>query len=366
MRRPRWIVPWKNSLVKPAIYHCIGRVCQRQFLLNAICKEKFRTFMRMYESFSGCRVLSYCIMDNHVHVLLEVPPLPQEGLSDEALLRRLKFLYSDAVVAEVSKELAAAHKRNLPTYVKEIHARYTYRMYDLSEYMKGLMGRFAQWYNRNHQRKGVFWEERFKSVIVEDGYASRMMAAYIDLNPVRAGIVSDPAQYRWSSYGEAIGGTHKARAGLVRAYMAHKGWHGTAEQWKEGVSRQYRRLLLIGGQEISTQRLLSEDRAPGKTRAIDGKKVLRKGMDKAYVETELRAIEEKQIDLRLSKAVQYRTRYLIDGAVVGSRSYVNQVFEKSRHRFGPKRKSGARKMRGHAQSAADMIWTVRDLRVAIV
>jgi len=59
------------------------------------------------------------------------------------------------------------------------------------------------------------------------------MAAYIDLNPVRAGIVADPAEYRWSSYGEAIGGGPrgngtKARAGLVRAIMAHKGYPADA------------------------------------------------------------------------------------------------------------------------------------------
>ncbi|MEP2775665.1 MAG: hypothetical protein ABJZ54_12595 [Luteolibacter sp.] len=50
----------------------------------------------------------------------------------------------------------------------------------------------------------------FKSVIVESGTAARTMAAYIDLNPVRTGMVEDPAEYRWSSYGEAVGGGGKA------------------------------------------------------------------------------------------------------------------------------------------------------------
>jgi hypothetical protein len=60
------------------------------------------------------------------------------------------------------------------------------------------------------------------------GVAAKTIAAYIDLNPVRAGMVKDPADYRWSSYGEAIGGGAKgsgrtARAGLVRALRAHQG-----------------------------------------------------------------------------------------------------------------------------------------------
>ena len=87
-----------------------------------------------------------------------------------------------------------------------IYKRFTYRMHDLGEFMKGLLQRFTQWFNRAHSRTGRLWEDRFKSVIVEDGVAAKTVSAYIDLNPVRAGMVTDPADYRWSSYGEAIGG----------------------------------------------------------------------------------------------------------------------------------------------------------------
>jgi hypothetical protein len=82
-------------------------------------------------------------------------------------------------------------------------------MHDLSQFMKTVLQRMTRWFNLCHQRKGTLWEERYKSVIVEDGIAARTMAAYIDLNPVRAGMVSDPAEYRWSSYGEAVGGGAK-------------------------------------------------------------------------------------------------------------------------------------------------------------
>ena len=70
-----------------------------------------------------------------------------------------------------------------------IHERFTYRMHDLSEFMKTLMQRFTQWFNRTHKRSGNLWEEAFKSVIVEDGVAARTMAAYIDLYPVRSGMM---------------------------------------------------------------------------------------------------------------------------------------------------------------------------------
>jgi hypothetical protein len=65
--------------------------------------------------------------------------------------------------------------------------------------MKGLLIRFTRQFNRTHDRTGTLWEERFKSVIAEDGVAARTISAYIDLNPVRAGMMQDPADYRWSS-----------------------------------------------------------------------------------------------------------------------------------------------------------------------
>ena len=245
--RTRWLAPWKDSAEKPAIYHAISRVVDRRFVFGDAEREHFRMFMRMQENFSGCRVLAYCIMSNHFHLLLEVPPMPSGGISDEELLKRLHAIYTEAFVAEVGKELAEARAAGQARRVEEIRGRYLYRMHNLSEFMKTLLQRFTRWFNRIHERSGTLWEERFKSVIVESGIAARTMAAYIDLNPVRAGMVSDPAEYRWSSYGEAIGGGNKgngkkAREGLVRACVSHQGGGFDAEKWKD-VSRIYRRAM---------------------------------------------------------------------------------------------------------------------------
>ncbi|MEX1115568.1 MAG: transposase, partial [Akkermansiaceae bacterium] len=252
--RKRWIAPWRNSKSRPAIYHCISRVVGLDFVLEVKEREHFRMLMRMCEKFTGCRVLSYCLMSNHFHLLLEVPPMPEGGISTEELFARLRVFYSEAQVAEIVKEMEDAtvvrtrSEFEMPSVdedgvpltpaqelamarqqgarlVEEIRRRYTRRMHDLSEFMKSLLERFTKWFNRTHSRSGTLWEDRFKSVIVESGVAARTMAAYIDLNPVRAGMVSDPADYRWSSYGEAVGGGtkgngKKAREGLVRAYFS--------------------------------------------------------------------------------------------------------------------------------------------------
>jgi hypothetical protein len=106
--RRRWIVPWKDSRTKPAIYHCISRVVGRGLLLGEAEREHFRMLMRMCEKFTGCRVLSYCLMSNHFHLLLEVPPMPEGGISDAEFFERLGVFYNEARVAEIRKEMADA------------------------------------------------------------------------------------------------------------------------------------------------------------------------------------------------------------------------------------------------------------------
>ncbi|MGL4401195.1 MAG: transposase [Luteolibacter sp.] len=371
MRRARWLAEWRKAAGKPVLYHVISRVVDRRFVLGTEEKEKFRTLMRMQENFTGCRALSYCLMDNHFHLLLEVPPMAEGGISDEELLKRLSAIYGEAFVAGVAQELADARSA---TYTSEsgmneavaaIHKRFTYRMQDLAEFMKGLLQRFSQWFNRAHSRSGTLWEDRFNSVIVEDGVAARTISAYIDLNPVRAGMVQDPAEYRWSSYGEAIGGGKKgngkkAREGLVRAYFCDQGVGYDAGRWAE-VSRLYRRMM---GLAIS--------RKPGRAEVFQSAKETgqaAKGIGQTTRNTaellESKDNETALKDLGTAKMLRCRIRYFTAGAVIGSKEFVNEAFSSARSRFGPKRKDGARKLKGDAAQAGDALWSLRDLRKGI-
>ena len=358
MSSKRWLASWKDSAVRPAIYHCVSRVVDRRFVFGDAEREHFRMFMRMQENFSGCRVLSYCIMSNHFHILLEVPPMPEDGISDAELLKRLAATNSDAFVAVVGKELGDARSAGNEVTAAEIHARFSYRMHSLSEFMKTLLQRFTRWFNRTHQRSGTLWEERYKSVIVESGVAARTMAAYIDLNPVRAGMVSDPAEYRWSSYGEAIGGGakgngKKSREGLVRACMSHHGAGFEAEKWKE-VSRIYRRAM---GLALGRKSGKAEFERRPQT-AATMKRNTAEMLDSGDNETVLP-------DLGMASMLRMRVRYFTDGAVIGSKAFVNEAFAAARERFTAKRKDGARRMRGSGAAAAEVLWSVRDLRVRI-
>jgi hypothetical protein len=232
--------------------------------------------------------------------------------------------------------------------------------------MQGFLQRYTLWHNRKTKRQGHLWEDRFKSVIVEDGAAAKTMAAYIDLNPVRAGMVRNPEEYRWSSYGEAIGGGprgngKKARAGLVRAMRAHKGVAADAAFWNEDVALEYRKILLAGAGERVEERL-EESGAMKQT-------VKRKGLDKEQLDAEkqrlLEAEEKRMGELPFGRMLRCRVRYFTDGAVLGSREFVNAAFESARGRFGKKRKDGARSMRGSGSGAKGMLWTVRDLRLGV-
>jgi hypothetical protein len=141
--------------------------------------------------------------------------------------------------------------------VGAIHKRFTYRMHDLGEFMKGLLQCYTQWHNRTHSRTGRLCEDRFKSLIVEDGVA-------------------------------------------------------------EGISKE---------------------------------------------EAELE--KKKDGEIPFGKMLRCRVRYFTDGAVIGSKEFVNEAYANARERFGPKRKDGARKLRGEASAAAWMLWSFRDLRKGI-
>ena len=156
--------------------------------------------------------------------------------------------------------------------------------------------------------------------------------------------------------GGPMGNGAQARAGLVRALGAHKGWSADARHWAGRVSKEYRMLLLGEGVE-QVRKVVGED---GKR----VEKVVRKGMTREVAEQELEELERAR-DVALSRVVRYRVRYFTDGVVLGSRNFVDGVFRACRERFGPKRKSGARKLRGAASAAAGVLWSARDLRKGI-
>jgi REP element-mobilizing transposase RayT len=204
-----------------AIYHCITRTVNCEMLFDENAKQMLQKHLHQVAEFSGVEIITYALMTNHLHVLVRVPP--QQNLSDAELLRRYKVLYPQPTkwaTAQI-EILETLFKENGPE-AEKLRKRLLARMGDISQFMKTLKQRFSIWFNRTHKRFGTLWAERFTSTIVEGNrhFALQMVAAYIDLNPVRAGMVKDPKDYRWCGYGEAeaIGG--KILAGLRHAVAA--------------------------------------------------------------------------------------------------------------------------------------------------
>ncbi len=211
-----------NNSTTGSVYHCLSRVVNKEFLWDEESKEVFRKQLWKTAAFCGVEILSYCFMSNHFHILVRVVSDRSAKLSNEELLERLRNFYTNPkdvlVLAELQAGLCSADAQQQAATRRRLLAR----MDDLSAFMKLLKQRFSIWYNRTHGRVGTHWCERFQSVLVEDTpHALRLVAAYIALNPVRAGLCWDPKDYRFSSYAEALAGNAQA-IGALRLMMREK------------------------------------------------------------------------------------------------------------------------------------------------
>jgi REP element-mobilizing transposase RayT len=207
-------------------YHCISRVINREFLLGSEEKEELVRLMRSYETMCGVRVVTYCVMTNHFHMLVEVPKRPSaEDLpTDEELVSLVRTARDAYGSGTLKQDLERFRERDQDHAAEELRERFFRRMWDVSWFMRMIKQRFTQWYNKRSGRTGALWEDRFKSVLVEGaGAALTTMAAYIDLNPIRAGLVEDPGDYRWCGYAEAVAGRKAAREGLAVVVEAIRG-----------------------------------------------------------------------------------------------------------------------------------------------
>src|SRR5690606_38984489 len=212
MRLPRLKPPCPDA---PAYYHCMSRVVDRRFILEAPEKEHFRDLMRECEEFCEVRILTFCILGNHFHLVVEIPPRPARLPTAEEMLEKLSRLSGHQKLDSLRQRFEAYRKCGDADGEARELARLHARLWDLSAFMKLLKQRFSQWYNRRAGGRGTLWEGRFRSVLVEGvGEALISTAGYVDLNPVRAGLVRDPKDYRWSGYGEAVAGSERAQAGL--------------------------------------------------------------------------------------------------------------------------------------------------------
>ncbi|MCC5839737.1 MAG: transposase [Opitutales bacterium] len=290
-----------------AYYHVVSRVVDRSFRLTDVDKEVFRGLLRRVAEFCGVQVLTYAILDNHFHLLVEVPASPGEP-DDEELRRRARLLYGDERKGQplsffrIDRALAAGGDIR-----QRMRALLIGRMGSLPMFVKILKQRFSIIYNRKHDRLGTLWEDRFHSVLVEDASSAlTAVAAYIDLNAVRAGIVRDPKDYRFSGYGEAAG----TRRGFRRFPLFVRLAEEHVESIEE-IAALYRRRLFLSGSN------------PGK-----GGTVSKEAMERML---------RQDGALTRSESLYCRLRYMTQGAIIGSKAFIEEWVAQNKSTYFPKR-----------------------------
>jgi putative transposase len=276
---------------RAAVYHVMTRTVNGELLFKDREKEILRKMIRQVADFSGVEVLTYCILSNHLHVLVRVPD--GDAVSDRELMRRYKVLYPKPTkYQEASAQVMQAQLQAGGEEAEVIRRKLLARMSDVSEFMKAVKQRFSVWYNRSHQRYGTLWAERFKSVLVEGhGNPLQTMAAYIDLNPVRAGIVDDPKNYRFCGYAEAVAGVVEAKQGLIQVWSDH------------------------GAKRVDSA--LCAHRS-----LIFGKHGSESGLSEMSRERALKVLDQEDGHLSKSVMLRCRVRYFTDGAILGSAEFV--------------------------------------------
>jgi REP element-mobilizing transposase RayT len=271
------------SDTQPGFYHCVSRCVRRAFLcgkdpLTGQSYEHRKGWVedRLYalaRSFS-VSIYAYAVMSNHVHVVLRMDPTAVGGWCDDEVAERWVRAYSGQHGELPAEHVLAARIEQLRQQSERL-AEIRQRLGSLSWFMRALNEPIAPMANREDGCTGHFWEGRFKSQVLLDEQAVLSCMAYVDLNPVRAGICDTleasehtSVQRRLESASESqrdledeaplapVAGLAKA----IRLSMSQKQYIELVE-WTGRQSRPYKRgRLRTSGPQLATKRATKRHR----------------------------------------------------------------------------------------------------------
>jgi hypothetical protein len=216
--------------------------------------------------------------------------LPGDGFHDEEIQKRFQLYYGN----DAKKEL---QRHRIPEY----RAKWG----NLSEYVKEIKQGFSRFYNKRHRRKGFFWSDRFKSVLVENGDTLINCLAYIDLNPVRAGIAVKPEDYRWSSMGYHVQTGNKGNFLSLDFGLREHGIVSDKERFAW-----YRAYVYEKG-----------------------------GLTQQTTTTTSLPLSQKD-------RFRFRTRYFVDSGIIGSKEFVQNVYGRFKDLFASKNEKTPKRVSG--------------------
>jgi REP-associated tyrosine transposase len=268
-----------------AWYHIYSKVRgpERYFpLAESELQRKMIEILRRFSEAYCCQLLCYCVMGNHWHSILHLEA-PRK-LNSQELTRRARLLYPGMAGKVIMDSWDDADWQRLQT-----------RLFDLSEFMRNVNAAFTRWYNRNHKTVGGFWVDRFKSVVLADERAVLDCMLYIELNPVRAGIVERPEEFEGSSaFARSIG---KSKGLLSLGELL-------GESDARRAARDYRSMLYYRG-NVPTRE--GQARIP----------------DRIVQQEEARGFKQPGTYLK-------RLRYMRDGVILGTKAQIREHLEQMR------------------------------------
>ena len=227
---------------------------------------------------------------------------PEYKFTDEDIKKRYEAFYGD------DRVFAAGQ---IPSLREKLSS--------LSEFVREIKVGFTRYYNKRHDRRGYFWGDRFKSVIVEKGETLINCLAYIDLNPLRAGLVQRPEDYRWNSIGYHIQTGNKDKFLSLDFGLKEFGVVNTEERLKR-----YRRYVYEAG--------ALDHPGKGQARVIDNE----------IVEHE----RKKKYEIKRIDRFRYRTRYFTDSGIIGSKEFVSKTYMRFKHHFNSKKEKKPKAVKG--------------------
>jgi len=268
--------------------------------LGDIEKDFMLDLIRRYSKLYLVEILGFCLMGNHFHILVKT--FPEYKFTDEEIKKRFVGFYGDERI--FADGLIPSLREKLSS---------------LSEFVREIKVGLARYYNKRHNRRGYFWGDRFKSVIVDKGETLINCLAYIDLNPLRAGIVSRPEDYRWNSLGYHVQTNN--RGSFLSTDFGLKEFNVKSE--KERI-RSYRRYVYEAGAVNRPEK--------GKTKVI-GDKILEKERNREF-------------ELSRNDRFRYRTRYFTDSGIIGSKEFVSTNYQRFKHLFYSKHEKKPKPIKG--------------------
>jgi REP element-mobilizing transposase RayT len=179
------VTPW---------YHLISRTVRGASLLGQGQEDRKQWIENRLEELSrvfAIEIAGYAVMDNHLHVLVRLCPEVASSWTDEEVVRRWAVLFLPRGANRAPLEITQAWLDEKLADANFV-ARARQRLADLGWFMKCLKEPLARLANRQDGCRGAFWQGRYKSIAILDDQALLATCAYIDLNPLAAGLSPTP------------------------------------------------------------------------------------------------------------------------------------------------------------------------------